>query len=85
MSAVKEDAVKEDSDSESSVLISVADQALSTSSPNEQCAWIVDSGATSHMCRDKKSFSVLYQLEDPIDVVLGDDEHSVPPDEVTWN
>lgn len=65
-------AVKEDSDSESSVLISVADQALSVSSPNEQCAWIVDSGATSHMCRDKKSFSVLYQLEDPIDVVLGD-------------
>ena len=66
-------AVKEDSDSESSALVGVADQALSSvSSPNEQRAWIVDSGATSHMCRDKKSFSALYQSEDPVDVVLGD-------------
>lgn len=65
-------AVKEDSDSESSALVGVADQALSVSSSNEQRAWIVDSGATSHMCRDKKSFSALYQSEDPVDVVLGD-------------
>ena len=32
----------------------------------------MDSGATCHMCRDEKSFISLYQLEDPIDVVLGD-------------
>ena len=60
------------SDSESSVLISIADQALSVSSENEQCAWIIDSGATSHICRDKKAFTTLYQLQDPIDMVLGD-------------
>ena len=63
---------KEDSDSESSVLISVTDQALSASSSNEQSAWIVDSGATSHMCRDSKSFTTLHQLGDPVDVALGD-------------
>ena len=60
------------SDSEGSVLISIADHALSASSKDEQCAWIIDSGATSHMCRDKKVFTALYQLQDPIDVVLGD-------------
>ena len=59
-------------ESETPVLISIANQALSVSSPNEQCAWIVDSGATSHMCRDSKLFTTLYQLEDSIDVVLGD-------------
>ena len=64
--------MKENSDSESSVLISVTNQALSASSPSKKCAWIVDSGATSHMCRNSKSFTTLYQLGDPVDVVLGD-------------
>ena len=58
------------SDSEGSGLI--ANHALSALSPNEKCAWIVDSGATCHMCHDEKSFSALYQTREPIDVVLGD-------------
>ena len=58
------------SDSESSGLI--ASHALSALSQNEKCAWIVDSGATCHMCHDKKSFTALYQIKEPIDVVLGD-------------
>ena len=63
---------REDSDSEDSVLISIEDRALYTTSSHEQSAWIVDSGATTHMCHDKQSFTNLYQLETPIDVVLGD-------------
>ena len=58
------------SDSESSGLI--ASHALSALSQNEKCAWIVDSGTTCHMCHDKKSFIALYQIKEPIDVVLGD-------------
>ena len=58
------------SDSESSGLI--ASHALSALGPNENCAWIVDSGATCHMCHDEKSFLALYQLKKPIDVILGD-------------
>ena len=63
---------REDSDSEDSVLISIDDQALYTTSSREQSTWIVDSGATTHMCHDRQSFTNLYQLENPIDVVLGD-------------
>ena len=62
---------QEDSDSEKSVLISISDHALSASS-NEQCTWIIDSGATCHMCHDRKSFTTLYQLQEAINVMLGD-------------
>ena len=54
------------------VLISIDDRALYTTSSHEQSTWIVDSGATVHMCHDRQSFTDLYQLENPIDVVLGD-------------
>ena len=60
----------EESDSESSGLI--ASHALTVVSPNEHGVWIVDSGATCHMCHDNKMFTTLYQLEKPIDVMLGD-------------
>ena len=60
----------EDSDSENTGLI--ASHALSVLSPNEQCIWIIDSGATCHMCHDDKLFTTLYHIEDPIDVMLGD-------------
>ena len=49
------------SDSEESVLISIDDRALYTTSSHEQSTWIVDSGATTHMCHDKQSFTNLYQ------------------------
>ncbi len=38
----------------------------------EQTSWIIDSGATTHMCQEKQSFVNLYKLNNPIDVVLGD-------------
>ena len=63
--------VQEDSDSDSVGLI--AGHALSVSSSSETSStWIIDSGATCHMCLDSEIFTTLYQLEDPIDVVLGD-------------
>ena len=34
--------------------------------------WIIDSGATTHMCSNKKAFTTLYQLESPIKVTVGD-------------
>ena len=64
----------EGSNSESSGLI--ASNALSAVSPNEQCVWIVDSGATCHMCHDDKIFITLNQIEEPIEVMLGD-EHAL--------
>lgn len=45
---------------------------LYISSPNEQCAWIIDLGAKSHVCHDSQSFTTPYELKDTIDVVLGD-------------
>lgn len=48
----------------------VVDCALSVSSGS--CGWIVDSGATSHMCSKKKAFTSPYQLEEPIKVTVGD-------------
>ena len=60
----------EDSDSENTGLI--ASHALSVLSPNKQCIWIMDSGATCHMCHDDKLFTTLYHIEDSIDVMLGD-------------
>lgn len=60
----------ENSDSESSGL--VASHALSASNSIEQSAWIVDSGATCHMSHNRNLFSTLYQLQNPIDVMLGD-------------
>uniref|UniRef100_A0A1X7U565 Retrovirus-related Pol polyprotein from transposon TNT 1-94-like beta-barrel domain-containing protein n=1 Tax=Amphimedon queenslandica TaxID=400682 RepID=A0A1X7U565_AMPQE len=37
-----------------------------------QNKWIVDSGATSHMCNDKACFTHLYSLKIPLEVKLGD-------------
>ena len=34
--------------------------------------WIIDSGATSHICSDRGLFVELKRLEQPLDVVLGD-------------
>ena len=56
-----------DTDSDDCGLVNTTDCALSVSSE-----WIIDSGATSHMCSNKKAFVTLYQLEDPIKVTVGD-------------
>ena len=34
--------------------------------------WIVDSGATCHMCCDDKLFDELHSLAQPLEVMLGD-------------
>ena len=58
------------SDSESAGL--VVSHALSASSSCERKTGIVDSGATCHMCHDRKLFTALHHLKDPLEVVLGD-------------
>lgn len=49
----------------------IAEHVLSTTCKfsNE---WIVDSGATCHMCQDDKLFSDINYLENPVEVTLGD-------------
>ena len=34
--------------------------------------WIIDSGATCHVCYDYSLFSELQNLEKPLDIALGD-------------
>ena len=34
--------------------------------------WIIDSGATCHVCHDYSLFSELQNLEKPLDIALGD-------------
>jgi len=58
-----------DTDSDDFGLVNATDCVLSVSS---ECEWIVDSGATSHMCSNKKAFTTLYQLKEPIKVTVGD-------------
>ena len=61
--------VEEDSSSsESSGLI--VSHALSISTSGEQHKWIIDSGATSHMCHNKELFTTLNPLQKSTDVVL---------------
>ena len=57
------------SDSESVGL--VVRHALSASAGMHE-SWIVDSGATCHMCNDRRLFVELCNLEKPLEVTLGD-------------
>ena len=50
----------------------IAQHALTSSSEVMSGKWIVDSGATCHMCQDKELFTDFTALEKPIQVVLGD-------------
>ena len=34
--------------------------------------WIIDSGATCHMCNEETSFSNYQTLDTPLNVILGD-------------
>ena len=38
----------------------------------KKTAWIIDSGATCHMCNDKSAFIKYEKLQTPLEVVLGD-------------
>ena len=52
-----------------------AHHALTTNN-NEKSSWIVDSGATCHMCRDIDKFINMKKLDKAEDITLGDG-HSV--------
>ena len=67
-----ESVAQDDSDSKDEVLITIDDKMLCMTNSREQTSCIIDSGATTHMCHEKQSFVNLYQLENPIDVMLGD-------------
>ena len=45
---------------------------LALNASSTKGAWIVDSGATSHMCNDELSFTELKLLQTPQVVTLGD-------------
>ena len=61
-----------DSDSDDSVVGLVTGQLLSATTSNEVGSWIVDSGATCHLCNDRSIFTVFNSLENPQEIVLGD-------------
>ena len=58
------------SDKEGSGL--VANHALSAENISSNTYWIVDSGATSHICNDRTQFVHLYPLKHSVEVKLGD-------------
>ena len=61
------------SDSEEVGLVVQDQHALSVGVNNQaDVEWIVDSGATCHVCHDYSLFSELQNLEKPLDIVLGD-------------
>ena len=62
----------ESSSSESESVGLVVRHALSASSSNRLNSWIVDSGATCHMCNNKMLFSKLDDLKQSLEVTLGD-------------
>ena len=43
---------------------------------SEADSWIVDSGATCHICNDRRSFVEIHTLKKPQDIMLGD-EHAL--------
>ena len=61
---------KNSSDSESTGL--VVQHALSAGDSNARDQWILDSGATCHMCNNEEMFSNLCTLRSPLNVTLGD-------------
>jgi len=65
-------AKRRDNSSSDSDIGLVLSHALSASSVEGQDSWIVDSGATCHMCSDKWLFVELCSLEELEEVTLGD-------------
>ena len=63
---------RDSSSSDSCSIGMVVSDALSASSNEEQDSWIVESGATCHICNDKKLFVELCSLEEPEEVTLWD-------------
>ena len=63
---------RENTSSDDETIGLVACHALSAKSTQAVGNWIVDSGATCHMCTDKAQFVELEELKEPLQVTLGD-------------
>ena len=59
-------------DSEQNVIGVVTCHVLSAVETNEADSWIIDSGATCHICNNRQSFVNFHTLEKPQEVTLGD-------------
>ena len=59
-------------DSEENVIGLVTYHVLSAVETNETDSWIIDSGATCHICNNRQSFVNFHTLEKPQEVTLGD-------------
>ena len=62
--------VKGDSESEVGLIVQHALSAAANREPGAN--WIIDSGATSHICNDSNYFVELEKLKKPVDVILED-------------
>ena len=60
---------EESSDSDIGLIVT---HALSVGDASTSGNWVVDSGATCHICNDRDQFDDLSELEKPIDVTFGD-------------
>ena len=60
------------SDSECNEIGLVICQVLSAVDSREADSWIVNSGATCHICNDRRSFVEIHTMKKPQDVMLGD-------------
>lgn len=63
---------RDSSSSESDCIGLMVNHMMSASSSSRTKDWIVDSGATCHMCNDDKLFVKLRSLKQPLEVTLGD-------------
>ncbi|WP_171480101.1 hypothetical protein, partial [Acinetobacter baumannii] len=59
----------EEEDEDKEVIGLVAEDSLIA---NRKSNWIVDSGATCHMCNEEELFTELSPLETPQDITVGD-------------
>ena len=62
-------AEQESGDEEEEIVSLITENVLGA---NTKSNWIVDSGATAHMCKDEELFSELSRLETPQNITVGD-------------
>ena len=60
------------SDSDADIGFVVVSHALSSESDNDEKKWIIDSGATCHMCNDESMFVELQYVKDAQEIQVGD-------------
>ena len=66
----KAHAIEEDTDKErEEIVVLVTEHALSA---NRRSNWVVDSGATCHMCNNEELFDQIIGLEMPQEITVGD-------------